>query len=62
METTRQGTEAIMANCREEMIESPHIQNAEEILSDLHRFAAANREMDRLLDRWFSIHHRGSKV
>jgi GMP synthase-like glutamine amidotransferase len=51
IEMTHQGAEKIISNCREEIMEAPYIQNAEEILSNADRFTEANKEMDRLLDR-----------
>ena len=56
IEMTRPGAEKIISNCREEIVESPYIQNAEEILSRDDRFKEANREMDRLLDRLSLLH------
>ena len=49
------GAEAIIDNCRKEIVEAPYIQTAGEILSNTDRFTTANREMDRLLDRLFLV-------
>ena len=51
LEVTPKGAEAMVANCGEEIVEAPFIQNTEGILSSANGFVRANREMDRLLDR-----------
>jgi GMP synthase-like glutamine amidotransferase len=56
MEMTRQGMDAIIENCRDELVEAPYIQSADEIVSNADLYKTANREMDLLLDRLFSIH------
>jgi GMP synthase (glutamine-hydrolysing) len=56
LEVTLKGAEAMVANCGEEIIEAPYIQNAEGILADADVFLGANRQMDRLLDRLSLLH------
>jgi GMP synthase (glutamine-hydrolysing) len=56
IEMTYRGAEKIVSNCREEIVEAPYIQNAEEILSDAGRFKEANKKMDQLLDRLSLLH------
>ena len=56
LEMTREGVAKILDNCRDELVPAPFIQDAAKILSNLHKCEEANREMDRLLDRLFSLH------
>ena len=51
LEMTSQNVEAILAGCRDELVDAPYIQNAEDILSSPEKFSAANTEMHGLLDR-----------
>lgn len=51
LEMTHQGIEKILDNCRNELVEAPYIQDADQILSNLEKVETANREMDRLLNR-----------
>ncbi|MEJ2108368.1 MAG: type 1 glutamine amidotransferase [Acidobacteriota bacterium] len=51
LEMTRQNVEAILSGCRDELVEAPYIQKAEDILFNNDKFRAANREMHGLLDR-----------
>lgn len=56
LEMTREGVETILDHCRDELVEAPFIQDAGKILSNRHKNEEGNREMDRLLDRLFSLH------
>jgi GMP synthase-like glutamine amidotransferase len=56
LEMTRPDTEEILAHCRGELVEAPYIQSAGEIVANPDKFAAANREMVRLLNRLSLLH------
>jgi GMP synthase (glutamine-hydrolysing) len=50
LEVTKRGAEQLIHNCRQEIVEAPFIQTAEEILSTDDRFIKVNGKMERLLD------------
>ena len=49
LETTRDALEDLAHGCADELIDSPFIQSAEQMLSDPHRFARLNRLLDPIL-------------
>ncbi len=53
METTKQGVERLITNCREELIDGPYIQEAEKMLLDDARFELINASMEELLNELF---------
>ncbi len=56
LETTPESVSALIQHCRHELVKAPHVQTESEIQSQPNRFWALNREMDRLLDYFISIH------
>lgn len=50
LETTPESAVAIIANCGDELVDTPYIQTADEMLDDAERFQSINRAMDCLLD------------
>ncbi|MDX2453836.1 type 1 glutamine amidotransferase [Desulfosarcina sp.] len=56
LETTPESARALIQHCRHELVKAPHVQTESEIQSQPNRFWALNREMDRLLDYFISIH------
>ena len=56
LETTLESARALIQHCRHELVKAPHVQTEAEIQSQPKRFRALNREMDRLLDYFISIH------
>ena len=56
LETTPESARARIQHCRHELVKAPHVQTESEIQSQPKRFWALNREMDRLLDYFISIH------
>ena len=49
LETTRDALEDLAHGCADELIDSPFIQSAEQMLSDPRRFARLNRLLDPIL-------------
>ncbi len=55
LETTQQGVEGLISNCGNEIIDSPYIQRAWEMLADETRFELINASMEVLLDELFQV-------
>jgi GMP synthase (glutamine-hydrolysing) len=49
LETTPSSAESLISNCRDELIEAPHIQSEEQMLADERRFQRANHQMQAIL-------------
>ena len=58
LETTSESASALIQHCRREMVKAPYVQAESEIFSQPIRFRTLNREMDRLLDYFLSIHKK----
>jgi GMP synthase-like glutamine amidotransferase len=56
LETTPESVEALIQHCRHELVKAPYVQTESEMISRSTRFGTLNREMDRLLDYFYSIH------
>ena len=54
LETTPESAGQLMANCGDELVSGPYIQDAETMLADRQRFEAINVLMQRLLLRLIS--------
>ena len=50
LETTRKALEDLAHGCADELVDSPFIQSAEEMLSDPHRFTRLNGLLDPILE------------
>ena len=50
LETTRQALQDLAHGCADELVDSPFIQSAEQMLSDPDRFARLNRLLDPILE------------
>lgn len=51
IETTLAGVELLIANCGDEIVPGPYVQEPQAMIADPNRFAAINATMHQLLDR-----------
>ena len=56
LETTPESVSSLIQHCRQELVKAPYVQTATDMQSQPDRFSVLNREMDRLLDYFLSIH------
>ena len=61
LETTLASANALIDHCRGELVQAPYIQSAAAMRSRPERFAALNREMDRVMDHFYSRSHDGGR-
>jgi len=58
LETTPESVDALIQNCRHELVKAPYVQTATDMQSRPYRFRALSLEMDGLLDFLLSIHRK----